>query len=167
MEFSIQDKIVAIIEPSLNGMGYNLVQVKLIEGGRRTLQIMAERIDGRNMTVDDCADISYNVSALLDVEDPISDAYHLEISSPGIDRPLVKLQDFERFSGFEAKLETKMLIDGRKRFKGRIKGIQEQNVLMETEEGTASVIPFNMVRSAKLLLTDELLKKAAAGQVNN
>lgn len=164
MELVIHDKIAAIIEPSLAAMGYNIVQIRLIEGGRRTLQIMAERIDNKNMTVDDCADISYNVSALLDVEDPIQGAYNLEVSSPGVDRPLVKIVDFERFSGFEAKLETKLAIDGRKRFKGRLKGLQEKNILMETEEGTTSVIPFNMVRSAKLLLTDELLKKAAAEQ---
>lgn len=160
MEFVLQDKIAAIIEPSLKDMGYDIVQIRFIESGRHTLQIMAERMDGKNMTVDDCADISHSVSALLDVEDPIKGQYTLEISSPGIDRPLVKLQDFERFNGYEAKLETKLPIDGQKRFKGRLRGTENNNIALETEDGIKKSIPFNAIRSAKLLLTDELLKKA-------
>ncbi len=151
------DKIAAIIEPSLNGMGYSLVQIRLMEGGRRTLQIMAERIDGRNMTVDDCATISHSVSALLDVEDPIKDAYTLEVSSPGIDRPLVKLPDFERYSGFDAKVETKLPIEGRKRFKGKIKAVEGETIVMQTAEGAQARIAYNMIQSAKLVLTDELI----------
>src|SRR5262249_19369550 len=156
----IEEKVAEIIEPSLASMGYNLVLVRLFEGGRRTLQIMAERIDNKNMTVDDCADISRTVSALLDVEDPIKGAYHLEVSSPGIDRPLVKFGDYERFNGYEAKLETKLPINDRRRFKGRIKGTDGKNVLLATEEGVHAAIPFDLIRSAKLLLTDELLKKS-------
>jgi len=160
MESSLQEKIAAIIEPSLAGMGYALVQIRLIEGGRRTLQIMAERADGRNMTVEDCATISHNVSALLDVEDPIKGAYTLEVSSPGIDRPLVKCEDFARFAGFEAKLETKLPIEGRRRFKGRLKALEGEDIVMETVEGVTARIPYPMVQSAKLLLTDELIKAA-------
>jgi ribosome maturation factor RimP len=154
----LNDRIAAIIEPSLTGMGYSLVQIRLSEGGRRTLQIMAERNDGAAMTVEDCATISHSVSALLDVEDPITDAYTLEISSPGIDRPLVKRADYERFTGFEIKLETKMAVEGRKRFKGRIKALEDKELLLATAEGQMARIPLAMVNSAKLLLTDELLK---------
>ncbi len=156
MEHTLHDRIAAIIEPSLTGMGYALVQVRMIEGARRTLQIMAERVDGKNMTVDDCATISHSVSALLDVEDPIKGAYTLEVSSPGIDRPLVKRADFERFAGFEAKLETKLPLDGRRRFKGRIKAVEGEEIVMDTAEGQAR-IPHHSVQSAKLLLTNELI----------
>lgn len=161
MEATLQDKIAAIIEPSLSDMGYNLVQIRFLENGRHTLQIMAERVDSKSMTVDDCADISRTVSTLLDVEDPIKGTYTLEVSSPGIDRPLVKIEDFERYNGFDAKLETKLPINGQKRFKGRLLGVSEKNVLLKTEIGDAA-IPFHDIRSAKLLLTDALLKRAAA-----
>jgi ribosome maturation factor RimP len=157
---SLQDRIAAIIEPSLVNMGYSLVQVRMMEAGRRTLQIMAERIDGKNMTVDDCADISHSVSALLDVDDPIKEAYTLEVSSPGIDRPLVKLKDFERFSGFEIKLETKLAVEGRKRFKGRLKSVAGEDIILQTTEGAEVRIPYHMVHASKLLLTDELIKSA-------
>jgi ribosome maturation factor RimP len=158
MEHVLNERIAAIIESSLVNMGYSLVQVRMMGGERRTLQIMAERTDGKNMTVEDCADISHNVSALLDVEDPISGAYTLEVSSPGIDRPLVKLSDFERFSNFEAKLESKIPIEGRKRFKGRLKGVEGEEICLQTTEGEEYRIPFRNVHSAKLLLTEELLK---------
>ncbi len=161
----LHEKIAAIIEPSLVNMGYSLVQIRMLQGGRRTLQIMAERRDGRNMTVDDCADISHSVSALLDVEDPIKEMYTLEVSSPGIDRPLVKIEDFARFAKFEAKLETKTPIEGRKRFKGRIAGVEGDDIVIEMD-GARIPIPFHNVHAAKLLLTDELIdwhgKSAAA-----
>jgi len=165
MEHTLHDRISAIIAPSLEGMGYRLVQVRMMEGGRRTLQVMAERVDGKNMTVDDCANISHSVSALLDVEDPIQGAYILEVSSPGIDRPLVKFDDFVRFTGFEAKLETKMPVEARRRFKGRIEKTEGEDIIMRTVEGVQARIPFHMVQSAKLVLTDELIDwhgKAAA-----
>lgn len=163
---TLYDRITAIIEPSLSSMGYALVQIRLIEGGRRTLQIMAERTDSKNMTVEDCASISHSISALLDVEDPIKGAYTLEVSSPGIDRPLVKLSDFERFTNFEIKLETRLAIEGRKRFKGRLTGVKGEEIELKTAEGVEAHIPFDMIQSAKLLLTDELIdwhgKTAAA-----
>lgn len=152
----IHDRIAGIIEPSINAMGYGLVQIRLLDGKSRRLQVMAERLDGRGMTVDDCADISHQVSALLDVEDPIKGQYTLEISSPGIDRPLIKPEDFTRFAGFEAKLETKLPIEGRKRYKGALAGFEEGDVLMEMD-GKKLRIPFSMVQSAKLVLTDALI----------
>ncbi|MCW2245148.1 ribosome maturation factor RimP [Azospirillum fermentarium] len=124
---------------------------------------MAERADGAAMTVDDCADISHAVSALLDVEDPISGPYTLEVSSPGIDRPLTRLKDFERFAGFEAKLESRIAVDGRKRFKGLLRGVEEGEILLDTEQGPARV-PFDNVLRAKLVLTDELIRASADAQ---
>lgn len=160
MEHRLYDRLAAIVEPSLNAMGYTLVLIRLLEGGKRTLRIMAEHIDGKPMTADNCADISRQVSALLDVEDPIAGAYNLEISSPGIDRPLVKLSDFERFSGYEARLETRLPIEGRKRFKGRLKGLEKEEIIVSMEEGGLVRIPFSMLHAAKLVLNDELLKAA-------
>jgi ribosome maturation factor RimP len=145
-----------MIAPSLDGMGYELVRV-LLQGQRRpVLQIMAERKDGVHMTVEDCADISRAVSALLDVEDPIQGAYSLEVSSPGIDRPLTRPIDFERFAGYEAKVETARPIDGRKRFSGRLGGIENGIVRLATEQGETEV-PFADIHRAKLVLTDELI----------
>lgn len=166
MDYSVHDKIASIIEPSVAAMGYAIVQIRLIEGGRMTLQIMAERLDGVGMNVDDCADISRAVSALLDVEDPITEAYNLEISSPGIDRPLVKKMDFERFANYEVKLETKIVFESRKRFKGMLNGVKGADVLLTTEEGNQLAIPYDKIRSAKLVITDALLKAAAAGRHN-
>jgi ribosome maturation factor RimP len=154
---SLQDRIAEIILPTLHEMGYELVQVRLIESGRRTLQIMAERQDGRNMSVDDCAEISHQLSAVLDVEDPITGAYALEISSAGIDRPLVKLADFARYAGFEMKLETRVAQAGRKRFKGKILGVEGEDILIETPEKERIAISHAMVQSAKLILTDALI----------
>ncbi|WP_448192089.1 ribosome maturation factor RimP [Azospirillum sp. sgz301742] len=155
-------RIEQIIAPSVEALGYEIVRVLLLGGQRPTLQIMAERSDGAPMTVEDCADISRSVSALLDVEDPIAGAYTLEVSSPGLDRPLTRLKDFERFAGFTAKLETRLAIDGRKRFKGTLTGIEGDDVLLDSEIGPTRV-PFDNVLRAKLVITDELLR-AASGQ---
>jgi len=138
-------------------MGYEVVRVQISGGQRSILQIMAERADGAPMTVEDCADISRSVSALLDVEDPIREAYTLEVSSPGIDRPLTRLKDFERFAGFEARLESRMAIDGRKRFKGMLKGVEDGLVCVDTEQGPAR-LEFDNILRAKLVLTDELIR---------
>jgi len=156
-------RIEQIIAPSVEAMGYEIVRVLLLGGQRPTLQIMAERIDGGPMTVEDCADISRSVSALLDVEDPIAGAYTLEVSSPGLDRPLTRLKDFERFAGFTAKLETRLAVDGRKRFKGTLKGVEGDEVLLDSDTGPARVAFDNVLR-AKLVITDELLRAAAAQQ---
>jgi ribosome maturation factor RimP len=122
---------------------------------------MAERKDDGEMNVDDCAKLSRTISAILDVEDPITSAYVLEVSSPGIDRPLVRLEDFTRFAGFEAKIELRRLIDGRRRYTGHLAGVDGDNVLIETESrgGTETVsVPFAEIDRAKLMLTDELIE---------
>lgn len=153
-------RIEKIIAPSIEAMGYEIVRVQLSGGQRPILQVMADRTDGAPMTVEDCADISRAVSALLDVEDPIAGAYSLEISSPGIDRPLTRLRDFQRFVGFEARIETRVAIDGRKRFRGVLKAVEGAVVSVETEHGSASV-PFDNIQRAKLVLTDALIAATA------
>lgn len=148
--------IAQTIEPSLVAMGYRLVRVVITSGRRATLQVMAERIDDQPMTVDDCAQISHSLSALLDVADPIAGAYMLEISSPGIDRPLVRAEDYDRFNGFEARIELARPIDGRKRFRGRLLGTSEGKVRLATESGETE-LPLDAVSRAKLVLSDDLI----------
>lgn len=148
--------IAQMIEPPLAAMGYSLVRVALTSGRRATLQIMAERLDDHPMTVDDCALISRSVSALLDVADPIVGAYLLEVSSPGIDRPLVRAADYDRFSGFEAKIELAQPVGGRKRFRGRLLGTAEGAVRLATEAGETR-LPLAAVARARLVLTDDLI----------
>ena len=155
-------EIERLVEPSLDAMGYELVRVRVTGGGRSTLQIMAERKDRLEMTVENCAEISRNLSALLDVEDPIPEAYALEVSSPGIDRPLMRLQDYERFAGFEARIETKRPHDGRRKFTGRLAGVRGERVAIGGETGEAE-IPFDEIERANLVLTDELI----AASMNN
>lgn len=159
----LNERIAALIEPSLTAMGYDLVRIQLSGGRRQTLQIMAERADRRPMIVDDCADISKAVSALLDVEDPISDAYSLEVSSPGIDRPLIKVEDFDRFAGFDAKLELKAPIDGRRRFQGRLLGCDGRTVRLAQDDDEVR-LDHQDIAKAKLVLTDELMAAAQAEQ---
>lgn len=160
----IAERIAGMIEPALTDMGYELVRVQLSGSQRLTLQIMAERSDGENMTVDDCADISHAVSALLDVEDPINAAYSLEVSSPGIDRPLVKAADYVRWSGFEARIETALPVDGRKRFRGRILGLEKDEVKLRLDDGKDAAVPLSAISRAKLMLTDDLIEAAQSGK---
>jgi len=148
--------IEAMIVPSLQAMGYRVVRVAFTGGRRATLQIMAERIDEAAMTVDDCAEVSHTVSALLDVADPIATAYTLEVSSPGIDRPLVRRDDYERFAGFEAKIEMAQPCEGRKRFRGRLMGVEGDAAKLLVGEETV-LLPLADVARAKLVLTDELI----------
>jgi ribosome maturation factor RimP len=155
--------ITTMIAPSLEAMGYRLVRVAFTGGRRPTLQIMAERRDEAAMSVDDCADISRTVSALLDVADPIPVAYALEVSSPGIDRPLIERDDFVRYAGFEAKIEMANLIDGRKRFRGRLLGVAEDAVRVALADREVALPLADIVR-AKLVLTDELLAAARKQQ---
>ncbi len=153
----IIEKITSIIEPSLDDMGYAIVQIKMADGDRRkTLMVMAERKDAVVMGFDDCTEISRVVGALLEVDDPITGAYNLEVCSPGIDRPLTKPEDYSRFSGYEAKIETQLPIDGRKRFRGVLKGMNDNKVIMNTE-GKDTVISFSNIRTAKLVMTDALV----------
>jgi ribosome maturation factor RimP len=152
--------IAQLIEPSLAAMGYRLVRVVMTSGRRAALQVMAERRDDLPITHDDCAKISHSVSALLDVADPIAGAYMLEISSAGIDRPLVRAEDYDRFSGFEAKIELAMPLDGRRRFRGRLIGTVGGVLRLLTEAGE-TLLPLHAVARAKLILTNDLM---AAGQ---
>jgi ribosome maturation factor RimP len=153
---ALVEQVKALIEPSITAMGFDLVLVKLNDGKNRLLQIMAERPDG-SMTLDDCEKISRQVSAILDVEDVIPTAYRLEVGSPGIDRPLVKLADFEKYAGFTAKAETILPVQGRKRFTGTIKGIEGENVILAVDK-EEYVIPHRDIQAAKLVLTDALIK---------
>ena len=153
----LTQKLEQLIEPTLSQGGYALVRL-LFQGdpSNPVLQVMAERIDQVPMTVDDCELISKQLSAVLDVEDPISTHYTLEVTSPGIDRPLVKPEDFIRFKGQLCKLETRSMIEGRKRFKATVLGYEKPNVLFDFEGQTMSV-PFDDIVKAKLILTDELI----------
>jgi ribosome maturation factor RimP len=155
------NRIAQTIEPSLEAMGYRLVRVVITSGRRPTLQVMAERLDDQPMAVENCAQISRSVSAILDVADPIAGAYMLEISSPGIDRPLVRAEDYDRFCGFEAKIELTRPIGGRKRFRGRLIGTAGAFVRLITEAGETK-LPFDNVARAKLVLSDDLIAAAAS-----
>ena len=150
-------RLAGIITPVIEDMGYELVRVRLMSGKTSILQVMADKPDG-GIEVDDCAQISTAVGAVLDVEDPIIDEYALEVSSPGIDRPLTRLKDFANFEGYEAKIETTELIDGRRRFKGELAGVEGDEVLINIEEGTVG-LKFDWLTDAKLVLTDELIKE--------
>ena len=159
-------RIREIIEPTIDGMGFELVRVRLQGGKTPLLQIMAQKPDG-TIEVDDCADISNAISAVMDVEDPILDAYTLEVSSPGIDRPLTRLKDFDLWDGYVAKIETEELIDGRRRFKGVLAGTDGDEVLIEIEDGTEDItigLKFDWLADAKLVLTDELIRDVLKGR---
>lgn len=157
------EKITQLIEPVLQDRGFELVRVSYQgNDNNNTLQVMAEHKDGQNMTADDCESLSRALSAILDVEDIIAGRYLLEVTSPGIDRPLVKLQDYDRFKGREAKIETLLPIDGRKRFKGLLKGVQNNQVLIDFE-GNEIAIDFSAISKAKLVLTDELVAQLLKG----
>ncbi|MEM1064628.1 MAG: ribosome maturation factor RimP [Pseudomonadota bacterium] len=157
---TIDRRLAEIITPVIEDLGFELVRVRFMGGKTKTVQIMAERPQG-GIEVDDCAEISTAVSATLDVEDPVEDAYTLEVSSPGIDRPLTRLKDFETWEGYEAKIETTDLIDGRRRFKGPLQGTEGDEVLIEIEvDGAPATIglKFDWLADAKLVLTDELIR---------
>lgn len=151
-------RLAALLTPTIEGMGFDLVRLRLMAGKRATLQIMAERPDG-TMEVEDCADLSRQISAVMEVEDPIANEYTLEVSSPGIDRPLTRLKDFDRWEGHEAKLETAEMIDGQKRFRGILAGTEGTEVLIEIEQGTIG-LEFDWLADAKLVLTDDLITES-------
>lgn len=157
---AISARITPIILPSLEAMGYELVRVHWQEGGDRTLQIMADRKDGKEITVDDCAEISHTVSALLDVEDPIEGMYRLEVSSPGIDRPLTQLEHFRAYIGAEVKIEMAVPQQGRKRYRGLLLGVEEDGRVRLRVDNEEHLLPYAEMQSAKLVLTDELVKQA-------
>ncbi|HBQ35675.1 MAG TPA: ribosome maturation factor RimP [Rhodobacteraceae bacterium] len=154
---AIDRKLAEIIGPVIEGMGFDLVRVRMQGGKTKVLQIMVERPEG-GIEVDDCGEISTALSAILDVEDPVEDPYALEVSSPGIDRPLTRQKDFDVWNGYEAKIETEELVDGRRRFKGVLAGTVDDEVLITIEEGTIG-LKFDWLSDAKLLLTNELISE--------
>jgi len=159
----LEAQVHALIEPSIVAMGFRLVQLKLNDGSKnRLLQIMAERPDG-SITLEDCANISRQVSAVLDVEDIIPTAYRLEVGSPGIDRPLVSLKDYINYQGFTAKLETILPIQGRRRFTGEILAPEGETLRIKVD-GEIYAIALRDVQQSKLVLTEALMKKAASGR---
>ncbi|QDY71454.1 ribosome maturation factor RimP [Qingshengfaniella alkalisoli] len=158
---AIDRRMAEIITPVIEDMGYELVRVRLQGGKTSTLQIMADRPEG-GIEVDDCAKISTAVSAVLDVEDPLTDAYTLEVSSPGIDRPLTRLKDFDMWQGYEAKVETTEMIDGQRRFKGELAGVEGDEILITIQQNGEPVtigLEFEWLSDAKLVLTDDLIKE--------
>jgi ribosome maturation factor RimP len=170
---AIDRRLAEILVPVIEDLGYELVRIRLMSGKTTTLQIMADKPEG-GIEVDDCAIVSSAVSATLDVEDPILDTYTLEVSSPGIDRPLTRLKDFDMFEGYEAKLETDELVGGRRRFKGELAGTEGDEVLINIEDQGKTVtigLKFDWLSDAKLVLTDDLItemlrQRKAAGTLN-
>jgi ribosome maturation factor RimP len=160
VETGLAARVAAAIEPALGTLGFRLVRVKVTGRDGGTLQVMAERPDG-SFTIDDCEATSRALSPILDVEDPIQSAYRLEVSSPGIDRPLARRSDIERATGHEAKIEMAMMIDGRKRFRGIIEGIENDSVKLKSTEGKDdALLPLGEIADAKLMLTDALIAEA-------
>lgn len=165
-----EERIRNLIEPSLEGLGYDLVRVQINGQIRKTLQIMAERKDEVMMTLDDCQTISETLSAVLDVHDPIKERYALEVSSPGIDRPLTRPRDYQRSVGFEVNLTLAEAMDNRRHFKGIVTQADDASVTIE-DHGQVFVLPFNAILRGKLLLTDELIAahlkaQEEAGNIN-
>ena len=157
---AIDRRMAEILTPVIEDMGFEVVRIRLMGGKSNTLQIMVERPNG-GIEVDECALVSTAVSAVLDVEDPLEDPYALEVSSPGIDRPLTRLKDFENWEGYEARVETTEMIDGRRRFRGLLAGVEGDEVLVNIEEGGETItfgLHFDWLSDAKLILTDELIR---------
>ncbi|WP_114944180.1 ribosome maturation factor RimP [Microvirga calopogonii] len=163
-ESGVAARVAAIVEPVIEDLGFNLVRVRVTGQNGCTVQVMAERPDG-TMSVSDCETVSRAISPVLDLEDPIATAYHLEISSPGIDRPLVRASDFERWSGYDAKVEMAVPVEGRKRFRGLLRGIEDGMLVIElpdVKEGLEPIAraPLTDIGEAHLVLTDELIRES-------
>lgn len=158
----LEKTITDIATPVIEDLGFALVCVKIVgEGGAQNVQIMAEEPKTGRLGIEDCTKISRALSPVLEVEDPINGAYRLEISSPGIDRPLTRIEDFLSYEGYEAKLESSTPNEnGQKKFRGRLKGLDGETILMTTDQGDAK-IAFGSLVKAKLVLTDELIQKTA------
>ncbi|HEX2556348.1 MAG TPA: ribosome maturation factor RimP [Microvirga sp.] len=163
-ENGVAARVTAIIEPVVEDLGFRIVRVKVTGTNGCTVQIMAERPDG-TMSVDDCEQVSRAISPVLDLEDPIGRAYYLEVSSPGIDRPLVRAGDFERWAGYEAKIEMAVPVEGRKRYRGTIRGVADGRVAVElpdVKEGEDPVVHLILadLGEARLVLTDDLIRES-------
>jgi ribosome maturation factor RimP len=164
-----QTELETLLAPTIEPMGYELVRVRLSGSPQATLQVMAERADGKPMAVEDCESISRALSAKLDVEDPIAAAYTLEVSSPGIDRPLVRARDFAAYLGHEAKIELSDMLDGRRRFRGIIKAVDDETVTVTLPEAPRDTdpdykLPLRLLADAKLVMTDKLMNMAQVDQ---
>jgi ribosome maturation factor RimP len=163
-ENGLEARIAAMVEPAITDLGFRLVRIKLSGLNGLTLQLMAERPDG-TMTVDDCESVSRAITPVLDVEDPINQEYHLEVSSPGVDRPLVRPEDFRRWRGHLVKLELEVPLDGRKRFRGEIRGVEDGNLVLRLEDLPDDGVPdvrlsFADMAEARLVMTDALVEAA-------
>ncbi len=154
----VEERVIALIEPTAKNLGFRVVRVRLSGNRRKRLQIMAERVSDGLMNVDDCGRLSRALSPVFDLEDPVQGEYDLEISSPGIDRPLISVEDFQRFIGHEAKLETAAMIDGRRRWKGRITAVEGDTIVLAAEHGEAR-LKFAQLSEARLVLTDKLIEE--------
>ncbi len=155
----LEDRLFALIEPVAQTAGFDLIRVKITGGQIKTLQVMAERPD-RSMSANDCAKLSRALGPVLEDTDPMQGAYTLEVSSPGIDRPLVRLKDFEDWQGWDAKLELDRLVEGRKRFKGVLAGLDDGKVAFDIEgEDETALFPLEWIASAQLILSDELIRE--------
>jgi ribosome maturation factor RimP len=164
----VEERVIALIEPTASGLGFRVVRVRVSGNRRKRLQIMAERLSDGQMGIDDCSRLSRALAPVFDLEDPIPGGeYDLEISSPGIDRPLMRIEDFERFQGHDAKLETAAMQNGQRRFKGKIARIDGDVIVLATDQGEA-MVPFSALSDARLVLTDKLieedLKRARAAE---
>lgn len=157
---SLDKRIEELVAPAVAAAGFELVRIRMTGRETKTLQVMAERPD-RTMSAEDCAALSRRLSAILDETDPIEGSYRLEVSSPGIDRPLVRLKDFDDWQGYEARIDLDRMVEGRKRFKGVLAGTEDGAVRLDIEgESETALIPFEWVQSAKLVLTDELVRES-------
>ena len=148
-----------MIFPTIQGLGYNLVQVQIFKEKVKRVQLMVERIDQENITIEDCTIVSKEVAVIIDVNDLFGEKYFLEVSSPGIDRPLLALEDYEKYAGFIARVDMKSMFDGRKKFKGTLTGVDGDKIKIKINEDE-HILPFFQIQKAKLLLTQELLDKA-------
>jgi ribosome maturation factor RimP len=159
---SLESRLAAIVTPTLEAMGYELVRLAVLGRDRPTVQVMADKADGSQITVADCEAISHALGAVLDVEDPIPGAWSLEVSSAGIDRPLTRPKDWNRFAGHLARAETVAPIDGRKRFSGIVLGADDTAARMRLDDGSEVALPLAGLRRAKLVLTDALIEATAS-----
>jgi len=159
----MDERILVLAEPIAEDLGLRIVRIRVMAGKRKTVQVMAERLSDGQMAVENCEALSRELSAIMEVEDPISDAYMLEVSSPGVDRPLTDLRDFETYEGYKAKLELDRMVEGRKRFRGTLAGVEDGHVdfNLDAEPDSTASIPFEWISEAKLMITDELIE---AGQ---
>jgi ribosome maturation factor RimP len=163
----LERRLVDLIAPMLVYMGYELVRVAVLGRERPTVQVMADRADGSQISVEDCETISRQVSAMIDVEDPIPGAWNLEVSSAGIDRPLTRVKDWNRFAGHLARAETLFPVNGRKRFSGIVLGATDEMARMRLDDGTEVELRLDQLRRAKLVLTDALIEATATPPTTN